>query len=50
MPTSESSPLGLDPGQVEDPIATLLQGPRFDPGNHPDGIRPLTPRCCTNFD
>ena len=43
--TSESSPLGLDLGQVEDPIDTLLQGPRFDPGNHLNGIRRLTRRC-----
>jgi hypothetical protein len=48
MPTSESSPLGLDLGQVEDPIDTLLQGPRFDTGTH-NGIRRLTHRCCTNF-
>jgi|GEM_PF-2003282 hypothetical protein len=40
MPTSKSSPLGLDLGQVEDPIATLLQGPRFDPDTH-NGIRSL---------
>ena len=28
-------------GQVEDPIDTLLQGPRFEPGTH-NGIRRLT--------
>jgi hypothetical protein len=36
---------GLDLGRVEDLIDTLLQGPRFDPGNHLNGIRRLTFRC-----
>jgi prevent-host-death family protein len=30
--TLESSPLGFDLAQVEDPIDTLLQGPRVTPG------------------
>ena len=40
--TSESSHLGLDPGQVEDPIGSLTRGPRLDHGTH-KGVRSRIP-------